>query len=167
MRAIHVDRRQQKGKHDLKHEMLREMGATLVSHSLDVGDYAQAPRCSVDTKRDIYELAACITTQHARFADECDRATEQGTILVILTENDQGITSVADLSNWIEPDSDFELRCMKSKGKVKKRLLGSTLAKTCETMHTHHGTFFAFCSPEETAKKIIEILEWGEHVGND
>lgn len=167
MRAIHVDKRQQKGKHDLKHEMLREAGATLVSHSLDVGDYAQAPRCSVDTKRDIYELAACITTQHKRFAAECDRAKEQGTLLVILTENDQGIANVADLFAWIEPDSDFERRCEKSKGRVKKRLIGSTLAKACETMHADHGTYFAFCPPSEAAAKIIEILEWGESIGSD
>lgn len=167
MRAIHVDRRQQKGKHELKHDMLREMGATLVSHSLDVGDYAQAPRCSVDTKRDIYELAACITSQHERFAGECDRAKDQGTILVVLTENDQGISCVSELAAWVEPDSDFELRCEKSKGRVKKRLVGSTLAKACETMHEHHGTYFAFCSPGETAQKIIEILEWGENIGGD
>lgn len=167
MRAIHVDKRQQKGKHDLKHEKLKEAGVTLVSHSLNVGDYAQAPRCSVDTKRDIYELAACVTTQHERFADECDRAKEQGTLLVVLTENDQGITSVSDLAAWVEPDMDFEIRCEKSKGRVKKRLVGSTLAKTCETMHADHGTYFAFCSPEDTAQKIIEILEWGEEIGDD
>lgn len=167
MRAIHVDRRQKKGKHDLKHDMLRETGALLVSHSLDVGDYAQAPRCAVDTKRDINELASCLTTQHERFADECKRAQEQKTLLVILTENDQGVTSLSDLSSWIETDDDFELRCEQSKGRVKKRMVGSTLAKTCETMHKKYGTYFAFCSLEETAAKIIEILEWGENVGND
>lgn len=167
MRAIHVDRRQQKGKHDLKHEMLKETGALLVSHSLDVGDYAQAPRCAVDTKRDIYELAACITTQHERFAKECKRAQEQGTTLVILTENDQGVSSVSDFAAWVETDADFELRCELSKGHVKKRLIGSTLAKACETMHGKYGTYFAFCTPNETANKIIEILEWGENAGND
>lgn len=167
MRAIHVDRRQQKGKHDLKHEMLREMGFQLVSHSLNVGDYAQAPRCAVDTKRDLYELATCITTQHARFADECERAKAQGTLLVILTENTEGVTNMADLAAWVESDSDFEIRCERSKGNVKKRLIGSTLAKTCETMHAHHGTYFAFCTPDETAERIIEILEWGESAGSD
>lgn len=167
MRAVHVDRRQQKGKHDLKHEMLREAGVVLVSHSLDVGDYAQAPRCSVDTKRDLYELSTCVTVEHERFADECERAREQGTLLVILTENDQGVASMADLAAWVEPDADFELRCEKSKGRVKRRLVGKTLAKTCQTMHEHHGTYFAFCPPSETAAKIIEILEWGERVGDD
>ena len=167
MRAVHVDRRQQKGKHDLKHEMLREAGITLVSHSLDVGDYAQAPRCSVDTKRDIYELNACITTDHDRFAEECERARAQGTLLVILTENDQGIASMSDLAAWVEPDADFELRCEKSKGRVKKRLSGNTLAKACETMHADHGTYFAFCSPRDAASRIVEILEWGEANGGD
>ena len=165
MRAIHVDRRQQKGKHDLKHDMLREAGAVLVSHSLDVGDYAQAPRCSVDTKRDLYELAACITTEHKRFAGECERAREQGTTLVVLTENAEGISSVADLAAWVEGDDAFEKRLMKSGGKVKKRLVGSTLAKACETVHRDHGTYFAFCRPDEAAGRIIEILEWGEGLG--
>ena len=167
MRAIHVDKRQQKGKHDLKHNALREMGATLVSHSLDVGDYAQAPKCSVDTKRDIYELAACITTQHKRFADECERAKEQGTLLVILTENDQGIANLGDLSRWVEPDDAFEVRCIKSGGTVKKRLVGSTLAKACETMHVDYGVLFAFCRYDETAQRIYRILDWGENIGFD
>lgn len=167
MRAIHVDRRQQKGKHDNLHDGLREAGAVLVSHSLDTGDYAFAPRCSVDKKRDLYELAACVTTQHERFANECERAKEQGTTLVILTVNDQGVSCVADLAAWMEPDADFEVRCEKSKGKVKRRLVGSTLAKTCETMHHDHGTYFAFCSPRDEANKMIEILKWGETLADN
>ena len=163
-RVLQIDTRQQAHKHDRKHADFERMGIPSVRSKLAAGDYAYAPRCAVDTKRDIYELAACLTTQHERFARECDAV--PGSILVILTENDQGVASVADLAAWVEPDADFELRCEKSKGSVRRRLVGSTLAKACETMHADHGTYFAFCRPEEAAARIIEILEWGETIAD-
>lgn len=163
-RVLQIDTRQQAHKHDRKHADFESMGITSVRSKLAAGDYAYAPRCAVDTKRDIYELAACLTTQHERFARECDAV--PGSILVVLTENREGIASVADLAAWVESDEAFEIRLEKSKGKVKRRLVGSTLAKTCETMHRDHGTYFAFCRPDEAAARIIEILEWGETFGD-
>lgn len=167
MRAIQVDRRQKKGKHELKHSMLEDAGCTLVPHTLDVGDYAQAPKVSVDTKRDLYELNACLTTDHRRFAEECDRARAQGTMLVVLTENDQGVGCLADLAAWEEPYGAFRVRGMKSKGSVRMRIKGSTMAKACQTMHSDHGVWFSFCAPDEAARRIIEILERGEADGAD
>lgn len=162
-RTLQIDTRQQVGKHDRKHDDFERAGIATIRSKLAVGDYAYAPRCSVDTKRDLYELAACITVQHERFARECDAV--PGSILVVLTENDQGIARLADLAAWVESDADFEARCQKARGKVKKRLVGATLAKACETMHADHGTYFAFCRPDEAAARIIEILEWGEGIG--
>lgn len=166
-RIIVEDTRQQRhsgDKHSVKHAWWDANGNSIIRSKLAAGDYAYAPRCAVDSKRDLYELAACLTADHARFARECDAV--PGSILVILTENDQGISSVADLAAWVEPDADFEARCARSGGKVKRRLVGSTLAKACETMHADHGTYFAFCRPEDAAARIIEILEWGEGIGD-
>ena len=165
MRTLIEDSRQQHGKHNQKHADFERMGIAPVRSKLAAGDYAYAPKCAVDTKRDLYELAACLTTQHERFARECDAI--PGSVLVILTENREGISNVRDLAAWVESDEALASRIERSKGNVRKRLIGSTLAKACETMHKHHGTYFAFCRPEESAAKIIEILEWGEQLGND
>lgn len=164
-RTLIIDTRQQAGKHNRKHEDFGRMGIQSVRSKLPAGDYAYAPRVAVDTKRDLYELAACLTVQHERFARECDAV--PGSILAVLTENNQGITCLADLAAWVEPDADFELRCEKSKGHTRKRLVGSTMAKACETMHADHGTYFAFCAPEDAARRVIEILEWGETLGSE
>lgn len=165
MRAIVEDTRQQAGKHGRKHADFERMGQAVVRSKLPAGDYAFAPRAAVDTKRDIYELAACLTTGHARFARECDAV--PGSILVILTENDQGIRSLADLEAWVESDADLEERMRASGGAVKKRLVGATLAKACRTMHEHHGTYFGFCRPDESAEMIVKLLEWGEGDAGD
>jgi len=165
MRTLIIDTRQQKGKHKRKHEEFGRMGIESVRSKLPAGDYAYAPKVAVDTKRDLYELNACLTVEHERFARECDAV--PGSILVILTENDQGVRSLADLERWVEPDEDAERRLTKSGGKVRKRLVGSTMAKACETMHEHHGTYFAFCRPDEAARKVIELLDWGEGLGGE
>lgn len=164
MRTLVIDTRQQKGKHKAKHAEFERMGIESVRSKLPAGDYAWAPKVAVDTKRDLYELNACLTVEHKRFAAECDAM--PGSILVILTENDEGITCMADLAAWIESDDALELRMKKSGGNVRKRLVGKTMARACETMHRDHGTYFAFCSPDEAAKRIIEILEWGEGDGD-
>ena len=164
MRTLVIDTRQQKGKHEAKHAEFGRMGITSVRSKLPAGDYAYAPKVAVDTKRDLYELNTCLTVEHERFARECDAV--PGSILVILTENDQGVRCISDLESWVETDDALETRMVLSGGNVRKRLVGSTMAKACRTMHEHHGTYFAFCSPDEAAARIIEILEWGETVGD-
>lgn len=163
-RTLIIDTRQQAGKHNRKDADFGRMGVCTVRSKLPAGDYAYAPRIAVDTKRDLYELNACLTVDHGRFARECDAV--PGSTLVILVENREGIACVADLAAWVETDDALAARIAKSGGKVRKRLVGSTMAKACETMHADHGTLFAFCRPEESAKRIIEILEWGEAIGD-
>lgn len=162
MRTLIVDTRQQKGKHSRKEADFERMGVVSVRSKLPAGDYALAPRLAVDTKRDLYELNACLTVDHERFARECDRV--PGSELVILTENREGVACLADLAAWVESDAAFEARIARSGGKVKRRLSGAAMAKACETMHRDHGTRFAFCRPEEAAARIIELLEWGEGI---
>ena len=165
MRTLIIDTRQHKGKHKGKHDEFERMGIESVRSKLPAGDYAYAPKVAVDTKRDLYELNACLTVEHKRFARECDAV--PGSILVILTENDQGVRSLADLERWVEPDEDVERRLLKSGGKVRRRLVGATMARACETMHEHHGTYFAFCRPDEAARRVIELLDWGEGLGEE
>lgn len=159
MATIIVDTRQQEGKHDLKHEQLAAQGFTLLRCKLPYGDYAILQSITVDTKRDIAELAYDIHNDHARFRRECVGARDNGIKLVILTENTEGITSLGTLSNWREPKSQFVKRKY-----ARQPIDGSRLAKACFTMSRKYGVVFDFCKPEEAADRIIELLTGGEGI---
>lgn len=154
--AIIEDTRQQAGRHAVKHAAFEAAGIALIRSKLPFGDYAYPPTVSVDTKQSIAELYQNVTLEHDRFARECEAARTAGAMLVILTENTHGIANLADLAEWTEPERDFAKR----KG-AKRPISGARLAKACETMHGRYGVMFGFCAPEDAARKIIEILDWG------
>jgi len=158
MTTIIVDTRQQEGKHELKHEQLRAQGFTLLRSKLPFGDYALLPTVTVDTKRDIAELAYDVHHDHARFRRECVEARDNGMKLVVLTENTEGITSLGTLSNWVEPNAQFIKRKY-----AQTKIDGSRLAKACFTMSRKYGVVFDFCKPEEAAERIIELLTGGNY----
>ena len=41
---------------------------------------------------------------------------------------------------------------------AQRRIEGSRLAKACSTMQARYGARFEFCSPDEAARRIVEIL---------
>lgn len=153
MVAILEDTRQQNGEHETKHEWWGQKGVSVIRCKLAWGDYILPPCVSVDTKRDIAELAQNIEQQHTRFRNECIGAREAGCQLVILVENNDGVRSLADLAQWKETQSDFAKR-----KHAKRRYDGVRLAKACATMTRKYGVMFEFCTPEEAAGRVIEIL---------
>ena len=154
MATIVVDTRQQEGKHGLKHEQLRARGYELLRSKLPFGDYAFPPKIAVDTKQNIAELAQNVHHEHARFRKECVGARDAGVKLVILVENTEGIRSLSHLSKWSEPESQFRAR-----RNARTPIDGERLARACATMTDRYGVEFRFCAPEETAQRIIELLE--------
>lgn len=150
------DTRQQRGKHGLKAAHFESVGEDVVRCALPVGDYQRPAKVAVDTKKDIVELGVDLKSDHARFRRECERARDIGTQLVILVENDDGVTCLADLESWVEPDESFEKR---NKGGRAVRYTGKSIAKACRTMHRAYGVRFGFCRPEESGARIIEILD--------
>lgn len=159
--SIIEDTRQQSGKHNRKHEEFGRMGITLVRSKLPWGDYAAVPHVSVDTKKDLYELAGNVTQQHDRFRAECEEAAAHGCKLVILVENNHGIRSLQDLACWREPDTHLQMRIRKSHNRYSRRIEGERIAKACATMECRYGVRFEFCAPSESAGRIVEILEGG------
>lgn len=133
----------------------------MLRSKLPFGDYALMPTISVDTKKDIYELAMDIDQQHARFKAECVGAREHGCQLIILVENDVGIRDLSDLSEWNEPDDHFLMRKHISGNPKTRHIQGSRLARACATMNTRYGVCFEFCAPEQSGERIIELLEGG------
>lgn len=154
--SIVEDVRQKVGQHTVKNERWSALGVDVVRHELEVGDYVLAPKVSVDTKRDITEFAGNLRTDHERFKAECVRAKELGTQLVVLVENTYGIASMADLERWVEPEHEFRRRG------GKKPYSGKTLARQCRTMTERYGVLFDFCTPDEAAERVLDLLERGE-----
>lgn len=156
MRAIQEDTRQQRhsgDKHSAKHEGWAAAGVAVVRSKLAFGDYALVPAASVDTKRSIQELAQDVFQQHDRFRRELVGARDAGTKLYVITENDEGVRSLADLAAWREPAWQFAKR----KG-AQARIDGGRLAKACATMERKYQARFLFCAPEESAALIVELL---------
>ena len=154
--ALIEDTRQQRGKHRHKADYFEQVGEGVVRCALPVGDYQRPAKVAVDTKKDIIELATCLKADHDRFARECIKARELGTLLVILVENEDGVRSLADLEAWVEPAKSFDKRNRSGKA---VRYTGKSIAKVCESMHRAYGVMFGFCAPHESGERIIAILD--------
>lgn len=146
------DSRQQKGKHETKHKEFADMGINLLTNVLPYGDYAYPPKVSVDTKRNMAEIAQNIGgTEHVRFKNECIKARDCGAQLYILVENTDGITTIDEVHKWINPDLIYRPRA----------ITGERLEKAMKTMSERYGVKFEFCTPEQSAKRIMELLKNG------
>lgn len=128
----------------------------------------------VDSKFDIQELISDICGKaHDRFRDECILAQNNGIRLIILVENKGGlikgtrdiynptIEKLEDLHKWKNPRL-FIRRSGRQLYPSATR--GITLQKACYTISKKYGTQFVFCTPEESGRKIIELLK-GESYG--
>ena len=146
--TIIEDTRQKSGMHELKHQHFEEMGVELVRNMLPFGDYALPPSISVDTKADMAEIASNIGSDHKRFKRECIAARDAGCQLIILVENTDGIACVNDVHKWVNPELIYRPRA----------ITGERLQKAMLTMNERYGVRFEFCKPEESAKRIMELL---------
>ena len=145
------DTRQQAGKHNIKHEWFEIHNIKLVRCKLPFGDYAPVPIVSIDTKKDMEEIAGNICgkrDEHDRFIRECKAARAAGSQLVILVENTNGITSLQDVHTWINPRVIYSPNCVQ----------GDRLQKAMETISERYGVQFQFCAPEDSAKRITDII---------
>ena len=76
---IQEDTRQQAGKHNIKHAYFDDNEIGVVRCKLPFGDYAPIPPVSVDTKKDMDEIAQNICgKEHRRFVNECKAARDAG-----------------------------------------------------------------------------------------
>lgn len=167
------DTRNQLNKHDAKHKWFEANGIDVRRSKLWVGDYTLPTDQSVciDTKKDIQELVSDICgKQHERFRNECIRAQEAGIRLIVLVENIGGkvgrgeiynptITKLEELHRWKNPRLFiFD----GGKQKYPRATRGITLQKACISMELKYGVKFLFCTPHESAKKIVELLKGGD-----
>lgn len=170
------DTRQQDQKHTLKHKWFAEHGIEVRRTKLYCGDYTLPTNQSVciDSKASILEILNNVCgKEHARFRRECERAQEAGIQLIVLVENDRqqigstgiwnpAIRKLEDLHRWANPRLFIRRG---GKQLYPNATKGQTLQKACHTMQKKYGVKFLFCTPEESGKRIVELLK-GETYGN-
>lgn len=145
------DSRNQKGKHEEKHKRWAEQGVLLTRSKIVVGDYCLPPAKSVDTKASMAEIAQNIgggRKEHERFIREIKLARDIGTQLYILVENEDGIEELDEVHTWLNPRTEFSPECIQ----------GPRLEKAMHTIQERYGCTFMFCSPDESAEIIIDLL---------
>lgn len=147
--VIQEDTRQQAGKHDIKHKWFEGHGVHLLRSKIPFGDYCLPPAVSIDTKENMDEIANNICGKaHKRFINECKAAKEAGCQLIILVENDLGISDISQVHTWQNPRVIYSPNCVQ----------GERLQRAMQTISERYGVRFEFCKPSESAEKILEIL---------
>jgi ERCC4-type nuclease len=118
-------------------------GVKWIRSKLYAGDYSRADTTAIliERKADILELAGNLGKGHLRFRNEILRANQIGAELYILIE--QQLTRT-DLEMWSDKRS---------------RMTGQVLYAQMRTIKERYGVNWVFCHKDETAKKILEILE--------
>lgn len=147
------DTRQQPGKHRNIDSYFKKTGIQVERCCLYVGDYAIAndQGRAVDTKQDVLEIAKDIlSSDHARFRAECERADKAGIRLLILIEE---VLPDGGLVNWKAP--------MDSRGKLLTNAQGETLKRAMLTMTMKYGVRFRFCDARQTGRLLVEYLTEG------
>ncbi len=128
-------------------------------------DFLGSYGVAVDTKRDMQEIIGNICgKQHDRFRDECILAQNNGIKLYVLVENEDGVTSIDDVSLWKNPRAKIQRWVTTSTGQKRKVLKypdatrGETLAKAMRTMQEKYGVVFKFTTPERAGEEILRLL---------
>lgn len=154
MAVLVEDTRQKPNRHALKNEYWQGIGQKVVRSKLIAGDYMfVGGTVSVDTKKDLNELACNIDQQHDRFRRELVNARECGIELHFLVENADGVRDLSTLARWQNPR-----RFVNAKRGLRPPIDGRRMAKACATMEERYGCFFHFCTPEEAGARVLEIL---------
>lgn len=145
------DTRQKTTEHMTKNNYWKKHGHKVMRCKLPFGDYAPPPLISIDTKKNMEEIANNIgvAQDHKRFREELKTAQMYGCHLIILIENENGIRSIEDVKCWKNPRLRFS----------SKAITGERLAKSMLTMQERYNCEFQFCAPDEAGQRVVEILE--------
>ncbi len=182
MSTIYEDTRQQVkpvDKHAIKHDWWRAHGVEVLRQKLSFGDYsADGSNVCVDSKANVDEVAKNINgAEHDRFIRECERAAQAGYRLVFLVENDLGYDNLGDVVRWtnghcvhcgrnMERNATGDCKPLDPHGKcprhgTRKPIQGPRLYKAMRTIEARYLCSFEFCAPDESARRICELLGVG------
>ena len=132
-------------------------------------------KIAVDRKNSIDEICGNLCSneeEHRRFREEAITAQKAGAKFYVVIENTEGIKSLDDIRKWSNPRLHRynKINYMHRLGKwqnIKNK--GSRppcdnirLMKTMYTMAQKYSINWIFCSPYESAEKIVELLKGGD-----
>ena len=176
------DKAQKEGKHKAKNDYWRKSGIEVIRQPLPVGDYILGNEkvmdvisrkenrnmavkkmdflgsydIAIDSKFSIQELVSDICgKQHDRFRDEAILAQNNNIRLIVLVENEDGITQLSELHKWVNPRLWIRRG---GKQAYPNATRGVTLMKAAHTMQKKYGTEFLFCKPHESGRIIEQLL---------
>lgn len=184
---IQCDTRQKKKHHTEKERYFESHGYDIKHFGMVVGDYQILGKGDivVDTKQNMVEMYGNLVQDHDRFHRECVLAMEAGVKLYVLIENINGITKLSEIVKWNNPQYfKYIKQCREltgvKKGKDKNaksnfyqvfivaKTKGIKLPKppvnnqalitTMRTMQDKYGVEFVFCTPQESGKKVLELI---------
>ena len=155
--VIIIDTREKKFSHIT--EYFQANGVRTYSHGLEVGDYTLALDRSVvvDRKAGLQEVYGNLIQQHDRFRRELERAIFLDMRLVFLIE-EPSIMKIKNGADWRNPRKQI----WEKGGRHGKPPISSlTLMKTMQTISDRYSVEWEFCSQEDTARRILDILMYG------
>lgn len=161
---IWCDTRQRKNKHVHVDGWFAAHGVPYSYRKLDFGDYmTEGSNVSIDTKKDVQELAGNLGRENRRFARECDRARDAGYRLVVLVEELEAYNDRERVKRWTSRVCRTCRRCdpHRTKGCAARRgkpINGEQVAKAMTTFEKDHGVRFMFCKRGDTAATICRLL---------
>lgn len=163
--GLKIDTRQRAGKHRHVDEWLERHGVPFHYEKLDFGDYMRddgTGNVSVDTKKDVQELAGNVGREHDRFVRELERARAAGCRLYVLVEELEAYNDREKMDLWKSRVCRSCRKCdpLKDRCKVRrfKPMNGPTLRKICEKLETDHGMRLMFCRRGDSARTICDLL---------
>lgn len=130
------------------------LGVQYVRSKLLVGDYQalENPLLVIDRKHNLAEVAGNFT-EKKRFENEMQLAKKLGVKIVFLIEHGGKIKSLEDVMEWQNP------RLKTSPLAIS----GVRIYRKMVAFQNFYGVEWAFCDKRHTAKRIVEILEEGQH----
>ena len=158
------DTRNKIGRHAIKNDWWAAHGVSVVRRKLDFGDYmTEGSNVSIDTKKDVQELAGNLGRENDRFARECDRARDAGYRLIVLVEELEAYNDREKVKLWTSRVCRTCRKCNPHKTKTCKArrfkpINGERIAKSMTTFEMDHGVRFMFCKREDTAATICRLL---------
>lgn len=160
---IWCDTRQQKGKHGHVDGWFETHGVPYSYRKLEFGDYMrEGSNVSVDTKKDMQELAGNLGREHARFVRELDRARDAGYRLYIVVEELQAYNDRRKIPLWVSrvcrQCRKCDPRVDKCRARRSKPMNGASMAKIIERLEADHGCRFIWCRRGDTARVICDLL---------
>lgn len=133
---------------------------TFVEREID--NFCRTRNLEEETRKLMHTL---YVKRHGSFHRELKRAQNNGIKLIILVENRDRVREVKDLAHWSDKAAwkRYNIQMNRFRKGLGRRppepQSGAVLMKACLTMEQKYGVEFQFCTPEESAERIVQILE--------